>query len=99
MFRDMMTGLQFIARPANLSKMDLDTPIYFFSGDQDPVGSMGKGVRKVEAMFRAAGCRDVTVRLYPGGRHEMLNEVNRQEVLADLLSWLDARLPEKSEAT
>ena len=50
-------------------------------------------------MFRAAGCRDVTVRLYPGGRHEMLNEVNRQEVLADLLSWLDARLPEKSEAT
>ena len=99
MFRDMMTGLQFIARPANLSKMNLDTPIYFFSGDQDPVGSMGKGVRKVEAMFRAAGCRDVTVRLYPGGRHEMLNEVNRQEVLADLLSWLDARLPEKSEAT
>lgn len=99
MFRDMMTGLQFIARPANLSKMDLDTPIYFFSGDQDPVGSMGKGVRKVEAMFRAAGCRDVTVRLYPGGRHEMLNEVNRQEVLVDLLSWLDARLPEKSEAT
>ena len=92
MFRDMMEGLEFIGSGSNLAKMDPETPIYFFSGDRDPVGSMGKGVRKVEEMFRCAGCRDVTVKLYPGGRHEMLNEVNRSEVLEDLLAWLEKHM-------
>ena len=92
LFRDMMKGLQFIADPKNLARMDPDTPVYFFSGDQDPVGSMGRGVRRVEAMFRAAGCREVTVRLYPGGRHEMLHELNRQQVLDDLLAWLEGHI-------
>ena len=92
MFRDMMGGLQFIADRGNLAKMDKDTPVYFLSGDRDPVGSMGAGVRKVEEMFRRAGCRDVTVKLYPGGRHEMFNETNRQEVFDDLLAWLESRL-------
>ena len=54
---------------------------------------MGKGVRKVEALFRRAGCRDVTVRLYPGGRHEMIHELNRQQVLDELLVWLEERIP------
>ncbi len=92
MFRDMMGGLQFIADKGNLSKMDPDTPVYFLSGDSDPVGSMGKGVRKVEEMFRSAGCKDVTVKLYPGGRHEMFNETNRQEVFQDLLDWIESKL-------
>ena len=93
MFRDMMTGLQFIGQERNVKKMDPSTPVYFFSGEQDPVGSMGKGVKKVAGLFRRAGCRDVTVKLYPGGRHEMLHETNRQEVLADLLSWLEGHMP------
>ena len=92
MFRDMLGGIQFIGRPANLARMDPDLPVYFFSGDRDPVGSMGKGVRKVEKLFRAADCRDVTVKLYPQGRHEMLNELNRQEVMEDLLAWLEAKV-------
>lgn len=92
MFRDMMDGLRFIADRDGLARMDRSTPIYFLSGDQDPVGAMGAGVRKVERMFRSAGCGDVVVKLYPGGRHEMLNEINRQEVLDDLLAWLESRL-------
>lgn len=93
MTRDMMEGLQFIAKPDQLAHMDPDTPVYFFSGDQDPVGSNGKGVEKVAAWFRQAGVRDVTVRLYPEGRHEMLNECNRQEVYTDVLAWLEHHLP------
>lgn len=91
MFRDMMTGLRFIARQDNLARMDRATPVYFLSGDRDPVGSMGAGVKKVAGMFRAAGCGDVTLKLYPGGRHEMFNEINRQEVMDDLLAWLQSR--------
>lgn len=98
MFRDMMGGLQYIASRENLARMDPDTPVYFFSGDQDPVGGMGKGVRKVYAMFQAAGCRDVTLKLYPGGRHEMFNELDRQQVFDDLLAWLEAHMPREGRA-
>ena len=92
MFRDMMGGLQFIASRAKLAKMNKSTPIYLLSGDRDPVGSMGAGVWKVEGMLRSAGCQDVTVKLYPGGRHEMLNEINRQEVFNDLIAWIESKL-------
>jgi len=50
---------------------------------------MGKGVDKVAGMFRKAGCTNITVKLYPGARHEMFNEINKEEVLADLLNWLE----------
>lgn len=93
MFRDMMEGLQYIANKTNLNQMDPATPIYFFSGDCDPVGQNGKTVRAVVGFFEQAGCTDVTLRLYPGGRHEMMNELNREEVFADLLSWLESKLP------
>lgn len=89
LFRDMMGGLQAIADSNNLSKMDKNTPVYFMSGDQDPVGAMGKSVVKVAEWFRQAGCTNVTVKLYPEGRHEMFNETNKQEVMDDLLSWLE----------
>ena len=89
MSRDMMEGLQFIADQNNLARMDPDLPVYFFSGDRDPVGSMGEGVRKVYGFFQDAGVRDVTMKLYPGGRHEMLNETNRDQVYQDVLAWLE----------
>ena len=93
LFRDMMGGLQFIARADNLNRMAPDIPALFLSGADDPVGGMGRGVRKVAGMFQAAGCRDVTLKLYPGGRHEMFHEVNRRQALQDLLSWLEDKLP------
>lgn len=92
MNHDLLGGLQFIAKRENLARMDPDTPIYFFSGDQDPVGSMGAGVKKVVGFFRDAGVKDLELKLYPGGRHEMLNETNRAEVYADVLAWLEAHL-------
>ena len=92
MYHDMMVGLQLLARPANLRRMDPDTPVYFFSGDRDPVGANGAGVRKVAGWFKDAGVRDLTVKLYQEGRHEMLNETNRQEVWDDVLSWLEKHL-------
>ena len=95
MSRDMMEGLQFIADRDNLAKMDPDTPVYLFSGDQDPVGAMGEGVRKVYGFFQDAGVRDVTMKLYPGGRHEMLNEINRDEVYQDVLTWLENHMPQE----
>ncbi len=97
MFRDMMEGLKLISQPSNLRQMDPSIPVLFFSGDRDPVGQNGAGVKKVAEWFRQAGVKSVTVKLYPGGRHEMLNEINRDEVLQDLLSWLNRHMPAAAE--
>lgn len=76
----------FINTPNNL-------PIFMFSGDQDPVGDMGKGVTRVAKNYQRHGVGDLTFYLYEGGRHEMLNEVNNQQVEKDILTWIDERIP------
>ncbi|MDZ7733661.1 MAG: hypothetical protein U5R31_11700 [Acidimicrobiia bacterium] len=63
------------------------------SGDQDPVGGFGEGVRALEARYAELGVDDLTVRLYEGARHELLNETNRDEVTDDLVGWLRDRCP------
>lgn len=93
LFGDMMGGLQYIWDEANLKNMDTDLPIYIYSGDMDPVGGEGKQVRQVCDRFKALGCRDVTLKLYAGGRHEMHNEVNRLEVYRDVAAWLESKFP------
>lgn len=75
-----------------LAKMDPATPVYLFSGDKDPVGGSGKGVKKTYEMFKAHGFSDISLKLYPDGRHEMLNELNRAEVYQDVLDWLNAHM-------
>ena len=67
-------------------------PVLLFSGEDDPVGGYGKGVRQVCEMLRQAGLPDVTLKLYPGGRHEMLNETGRGQVYEDVLAWCRTRL-------
>ena len=60
------------------------------SGAMDPVGGFSAGVNALAARYRALGVKDLTVKLYEGCRHELLNELNRDEVQAYILSWLDA---------
>ena len=72
--------------------MNKQMPVYLFSGDQDPVGNMGKGVANVKTALDKAGLQDVTRRLYAEGRHEMLNELNKEEVMNDLLEWVEEKL-------
>ena len=90
--REMLRGIRMIQDKGNLAKMKKDLPVYIFSGALDPVGANGKGVLQTESAFRAVGMRDVVCKLYPNGRHEMLNEVNREEVYADTLRWIESKL-------
>ena len=91
-FVDLLTGLAFFHRRENVARVPDDLPVYLFSGAADPVGRNTRGVRQVADAYRRAGLRDVTVRCYAGGRHEMFNETNRIEVYKDLIAWMDARL-------
>ena len=86
--RDMLTGIEMNEMRENLLKMDKLLPLLFVSGGKDPVGGMSKGVLRCIDAFKRAGMRKITIRIYPEGRHEMLNEVNRNEVYQDILNWL-----------
>lgn len=92
LYSDLMQGLTMMQKPANLQKMQKDLPIFFISGDKDPVGAMGEGVKAAYSSFLEAGCTDVTLKLYAGARHELINERNRDEVCEDLKDWLVGKL-------
>ena len=64
-------------------------PTLIISGDMDPVGNYGKGPEEVYNRLLKAGCADVSLKLYPGARHELFNETNREEVFDDIQSFLD----------
>lgn len=92
LYRDMMQGIRFVTDQRNIDKMNKEAPILFMSGDSDPVGDYGTGVERAYHAFRDAGLKDVSMKLYPGGRHEMLNEVNREDVKKDILAWINEKL-------
>lgn len=93
LYRDMMGGIRFITNQKNIDKMNKQPPVLFFAGKEDPVGEYGAGVERAYNAFCKAGIKDVFMKLYPGGRHEMLNEPNRQQVYEDILQWIELRLP------
>jgi len=99
LFRDMFTGIKYITNPKNIDRVNKDLPVYLMSGDNDPVGDYGKGVLHSYKEYLKAGLTDVTLKLYHGGRHEMLNELNRDEVFADILSWLMSKCRERETSS
>ena len=92
LFRDMMGGIAFISDKANIALMRKELPVFFIAGDKDPVGENGEGVKRAYEAFKAAGMKDVSIKLYPDCRHELLNELNRDEVMNDILNWINSKL-------
>lgn len=89
LMRDMMTGISYIQKKENLVHMNKQTPVFFIAGGDDPVGEYGKGVRKCAQEFKEAGMEFVSTRIYPLCRHEIHNEINREEVYEDVQSWME----------
>lgn len=75
--------------PENLDAVPRELPVFMVSGDADPVGDYGKGVRRAYDSLVAAGLTDIRLKLYPGGRHELLNETNRSQVMQDICRWVE----------
>ncbi len=87
------TLLQLVYNAAQLDlamRIPKDLPMFYISGAEDPVGSYGDGVRDAVEVMRAAGVRDIKIRVYDGMRHEILNEAERATVFDDVLAWLEA---------
>jgi alpha-beta hydrolase superfamily lysophospholipase len=89
-FYDLCRFWRQIHRKEELSRIPQDLPLYFFSGQKDPVGANAVGVRHLISIYQKLGIKDLSFKFYEGGRHEMLNEINREEVMADVIRWLDA---------
>jgi alpha-beta hydrolase superfamily lysophospholipase len=85
----MLAGAGDFADPAKLAAIRPDLPILLISGDADPLAGGGALIELVGGRYRDAGVTDVTVELYPGARHEVFNETNRDEITASVLAWLD----------
>ena len=88
-YYNVFSGMIGIQRKESVYMIPKGLPVLFVSGADDPVGEFGKGVRKIYEKYRAAGIRDVTLRLYTGDRHEILNETDRDQVYKDLLGWFE----------
>ncbi|NJO92009.1 MAG: alpha/beta hydrolase [Chloroflexia bacterium] len=89
LFRDLLTGLLSVNKQTLINMVAEDLPVLFLAGDSDPVGNFGKGVIEVRDKFKKAGVKDIALKIFSGGRHEMLNEINREEVYVYILDWIN----------
>lgn len=79
-----------LADPAVLAGIRPDLPVLIVSGTDDPLAGGGELLQLLGSRYRGAGLQDVTVTLYPGARHEIFNEINRDDVTGDVVTWLRA---------
>ena len=89
----MFAAARQLADSSRLAAMRPDLPMYIAAGEMDPVHGQLALVRALVDRYASAGLTDVTLKVYPEARHEIFNEINREEVVGDLLSWLDQKLP------
>ena len=94
-FYDLFDMLDAVSRKDWAKKIDKDLPILIMSGEMDPFGNYGKGVKKVYSRLKHAGVKDVTVRLYTDGRHELFNEINKEVVIRNTIEWIEDKLEER----
>ena len=89
-YYQMLEGMKVLTRKDSIARIPKELPILFVSGEDDPVGAFGKGVIKVYEKYKSAGIHNLSIHLYKGDRHEILNEVNRKDVYEDLRRWIES---------
>lgn len=94
-FYNLFDTIWYVKRKKHLVRMPKDLPLFFVSGEEDPVGAYGAGVRRVYRLYQKLGMQDLTIRLYPSDRHEILNELDRDQVYQDLAGWIAAKREEQ----
>jgi alpha-beta hydrolase superfamily lysophospholipase len=88
---DFLDGKRMLGDTVHLQRIPRALPVHLIAGSRDPVGENGDGVRRLFDLYRRAGLTEVSMRLYDDARHELLNETNRDEVMQDLVAWMDLR--------
>ncbi len=92
-FFDLLSIISYINKKTNSLNIPKTLPMFLLSGSMDPVGDFGKDVKKIYNKYRNLGVENIKIKLYEGGRHEMLNETNRNEVYNDIKKWIKENIP------
>jgi alpha-beta hydrolase superfamily lysophospholipase len=87
-YQNLTCGFKFIAKPGNLAKIPPEKGVLVIAGEDDPAGFFGKAPEKIKKLLEKHAKAKVSLKLYPGLRHEILNEKNREEVYYDVLQWI-----------
>ena len=91
-FYNLFCVLEETCNKENINKVPKDLPVLFVSGNDDPVGSFGSGVTKTYNAFKECGIKDVSIKLYSNDRHEILNEIDKEQVYLDVYNFLNANM-------
>ena len=91
-YYNLFSGLKDLYKPDRLNKISKDLPTLILSGDMDPVGKYGKSVQSLYNQYVNLNIENVDIKLYEGGRHELLNEINKEEVYDFIFTWLNKNL-------
>lgn len=91
-FRDLMKVLLYVSRKNWAAEVPQKLPVILLSGDMDPVGGFGEGTRQVFKQLQMAKIEDLSLKLYPGLRHEILNEPGKEQIYKDILEWLQKHI-------
>lgn len=92
LFSEMIDGMEFVGKPENIKKMNKLIPVLLISGDKDPVGQMGRGVKRTAAAFYKAGVKMIDVVMYKKCRHDIFHDFCRGEVCYDILRWIESTI-------
>ncbi|MCR5451356.1 MAG: lysophospholipase [Lachnospiraceae bacterium] len=96
-YKGLISAVYYDNQLSNVSKIQKQLPVFFVSGTDDPVGDFGVGVKTAYSLFKKAGITDVTMKLYDGDRHEILNETDREKVYSDIGDWMIKYCEEKKK--
>lgn len=88
-FKQFFETISYVQKKSNIDKIRKSLPILVVSGEEDPVGNYGKGVKKAHKALCKAGIWNVKLEIFPGARHELINEVNRAEYYDYLANWIE----------
>ncbi len=87
-FQDMIKGTLDVNKLEKIDSINKDLKIYIMSGTADPVGGYSKGITKIYNVYKSRGIKNITLKLYKDARHELINEINKDEIISDLINWL-----------
>ncbi len=89
---DFLSGILELSKQENVDKIPKDRPYLFISGERDPLSNHGEAIHQIFNQFKKAHILKVQVKIYPEARHELTNEVNREEIYGDVLQWLNLNI-------
>ncbi len=91
-YQDLMRGLKKTHSAKEIARIPAKFPVLLLAGDKDPVSNCGKSLKKLVSIYKKNGMQNVKLKLYEGGRHELLNETNKEEVMTDIFNWINERI-------